>query len=66
MAPVDPGSGDLPYYGTYSIALTVIANGFVAKALCIEGYSKLPVKMIKQVCDLRRRAEGNVAAEGSE
>ncbi len=31
-----------------------------------EAYSKLPIKMIKQVCDLRRRAEGSAAAEGFE
>jgi len=29
-----------------------------------EAYAKLPLKMIKQVCHLRRRAEGSVAAEG--
>jgi hypothetical protein len=30
----------------------------------LEAYSKLPVKMMKQVCDLRQRAEGSTATEG--
>ena len=29
-----------------------------------EDYSKLPVKMIKQTCDLRRRVDGGAAAAG--
>jgi hypothetical protein len=32
----------------------------------LEAYSKFPAKMIKQVCDLRQRAEGRAAAEGFE